>query len=99
MFMIAEINVKNYIVALAVGLAAFFIDISAVRFETLNGQPNCDYIDAVAMLVGFGLLAFGFNQLKIRPVNPAYMLLSVGIAGLGIVHLLRSVGYITGPCA
>jgi len=97
--MVAQQKINPFLWALGVGVVAFFLDLSAVRFETLKGQPNCDYIDAVAMFVGFGLIAFGYTQLKKRPFNPVFAGMSLALAVLGIVHLLRSVGYITGPCA
>lgn len=92
---------------LGFGIAAFVIHVSSSSSRTVNGvMTECSYTDyfafiAAAACVGFGVagLTKGRKAPKDRSVHPAVLLaFALVLAILAVVHVLRGIGMIGGPC-
>ncbi|WP_068250153.1 hypothetical protein [Janibacter corallicola] len=92
---------------LGFGVLAFVVHISSSSSRRVNGVlTECSYTDyfafiAAAACVGFGVVGLvkGLRASRDRSVHPVVLLaLALVLAILAVVHVLRGIGMIGGPC-
>jgi len=92
--------VKPPYTALAFGIATFFIQINSFSSTSSNGvMTSCSYIDFFALIAGAILVLIGLGRVFKAKGEPAVMLVSLAVAGLGALHIARGFGLIMSPCA
>ncbi|MEQ9813421.1 MAG: hypothetical protein RLO50_11635 [Azospirillaceae bacterium] len=86
---------------IGLGIVAFFISFSTLSTSNINGQVSCSYMDFAAIVLGIVVGIIGLSLFR----TPAYggrsqLAIPAGviIAALGVVHILRGIGVVMGPC-
>lgn len=91
-----------------VAVIAFFMSFATHSTQTVNGRvTQCSYTDFLALAVGVACLIGGASILRrgARPrtgpeeaVTKWHLGIGAAVAVLGVVHLLRGLGILWGPC-
>lgn len=94
-------------VGLAIGLLGFFVSLSSMSSQSINGEMTmCSYQDYGAMIAGVLCLVCAGMGIQRRRKSPykfpvahwiVYALAAVLVV-LAVVHVLRGLGMIGGPC-
>ena len=64
----------------------------------MNGAVTCSYTDYFAIIAGIILALFGLAKIFGSKGNATALMLSIAIAGLGALHILRGLGMLMSPC-
>ncbi len=91
-----------------VAVLGFFVRLTSVTRSTSGGVvTSCSYIDffalvfaVICVLGGLALARRGIRapEWQHRAVSTAYLVIGFVVAALGVVHVLRGVGVLAGPC-
>ncbi len=88
--------------AMICGLLGFVVGITNTHTSNLNGQITCSHMDYGALALGvIAGLAGGTGLSSARTMGEARMLnmaVSGGGLALGVIHVLRGIGQLGGPC-
>jgi hypothetical protein len=86
----------------------FFVRLTSTSRSISNGEvTSCTYIDFAALFFalvcvvgGIALARRGIRapQWQDRALSTAYLVIGTVVAALGVVHALRGLGILAGPC-
>ena len=86
-------------VALGIGVATFFINITSISSTSRNGVlTSCSYMDYFALIAGVVLFLYGLNRVFKNKDDATAMLVSLVVVGLGALHVARGLGLVMSPC-
>ncbi len=92
-------DVKPPYVALGMGVATFFINITSISSTSSNGiLTSCSYMDYFALIAGAILFLFGLSRVFKSKGDATAILVSLVVVGLGALHVARGLGLVLSPC-
>lgn len=89
--------------ALIFAVLGFVISFTSLSTTSINGVSTCSYMDYGALLFGaLAMLAGSAGVMGVRGLAPDVRNLNLAICVaadvVGVVHILRGIGMIGGPC-
>ena len=90
--------------ALIFAVLGFVINLTSTTSSSVNGVTTCSHTDFAALALGaLTLLVASVGLTRIRDLRPEALNLNIAVLVaadiIGIVHILRGIGIIGGPCA
>lgn len=89
--------------ALIFAVLGFVISFTSTSQSTINGVSTCSHMDFAALILGgMTMLAASAGLLRIRDAAAETRTLNLAILVVadivGVVHILRGIGMVGGPC-
>ena len=89
--------------ALIFAILGFVVSFTTLSTSSINGIQTCSYMDYGALLFGaLAMLAGSSGLMRVRDLAPDIRNLNLAICAaadiVGVVHILRGIGMVGGPC-
>jgi len=89
--------------ALIFAILGFVISFTTLSTSSINGVSTCSYMDYGALVFGaLAMLAGSSGVMRVRDLAPETRNLNLAICVaadiVGVVHILRGIGMVGGPC-
>lgn len=90
--------------AVITAILGFIISFTSTSTSNVGGQVSCSHMDFGALLFGaIALIAGGSGLMNAKSLPDDTRTLNLGLcavgAAVGILHILRGLGMVGGPCA
>lgn len=89
--------------ALVLAILGFVISFTTLSTSSVNGVSTCSYMDYGALVFGaLAMLAGSAGVMRVRDLAPdarsLNLVVCVAADGVGVLHILRGIGMVGGPC-
>lgn len=89
--------------ALIFAILGFVVSFTSLSSSTINGVRTCSYMDYGALLFGaLAMLAGSAGLMRVRDLAPdartLNLVICVAADVVGVIHILRGIGMVGGPC-
>lgn len=89
--------------ALIFAILGFVVSFTSLSSSTINGVRTCSYMDYGALLFGaLAMLVGSAGLMRVRDLAPdartLNLVICVAADVVGVIHILRGIGMVGGPC-